>query len=84
MLEADLLRHGVAARSITAAYSEGFRDGGWLKIENVTSPLEVRISVPEDGNYRIKIKPVSQVLEAPMRIGFKGGAMQTIEKQSGH
>jgi hypothetical protein len=82
-LEALLLSRGVAARAITASYFHGYVNGGWLRVENVISPLEIPIAVPEDGDYRVRLKPVSHVLEQPMRIGFKGGQMQTFERRIG-
>jgi len=83
-LEAPLLSRGLAARAITEAYSKGYVNGGWLLIEKVTAPLEIPIPLPEDAAYRVRLKPVSHVLEQPMRIGLKGGPMQTFEKRAGH
>jgi hypothetical protein len=83
-LEASLQSRGVAARAITEGYSNGYINGGWLLVENMSSPLEIPIPLPEDGAYRVRLKPVSHVLEQPMRIGFKDGQMQTFEKRVDH
>ena len=83
-LEPALQSRGIAARSITAGYGEGYLNGGWLRVDNVASPLEIPIIVPEDGAYRVRVKPVSHVLQNPIRAGFKGGLMQTFEKRDGH
>ncbi|MEP0844416.1 MAG: DUF2961 domain-containing protein [Phycisphaerae bacterium] len=83
-LEAELAGRGLAARAITAGLGDGYSDGGWLRIDKVESPVEVKIPVPTDGMYRVHIKPVSHVLERPLKIGFKGGPMRTFEKQPGH
>jgi len=82
-LEAGLRGRGIAARAITAGYSEGYADGGWLRIDDLNSPLEIPIPVREDGVYNVRLKPVNHVLEHPLRCGLKDAAMHTFEKRAG-
>lgn len=81
-LEATLRARKVAVRCESTPLAE-FTRGGWLRIDQLTTGVELPIPVPVDGTYRVRIKPVSQVLDQPIRIGLKGGNMVTFEKRPG-
>lgn len=81
-LEAELRSRGIAATSITTNVHDGYKSGGWLRIEVPRAPIEIRIPVPEDGTYRVALKPVNYLAERPIRLSLKGGQERTFEKLS--
>lgn len=81
-LETVLRSRNISARALATTLAES-TNGGWLRIENLTSAVEIPIPVPVEDTYRVRLKPVSHVLEKPMRVGLKGGPMQTFEKRPG-
>lgn len=81
-LESLLGQRGVAVRSITAGLADGYRNGGWLRIDPAAGPVEIPIPVPEDGSYRVRLKPVNHVIEKSIRVGLKGGPATVSEKSA--
>ena len=67
-LEPELNTRGVAARGITTSLREGFRNGGYLRVPVDEGKVEFRLPVPEDGNYRVKVKFVNQLIDRPLTV----------------
>lgn len=43
--------------------------------------VEMKIAVGEDGNYRVRLKPVNHLIEGAIEAGLKGGESKRIEKR---
>lgn len=83
-LEAESTRRGIAARSITANLSDGYKNGGWLRIEPAGMPVRLPIAVREEGAYHVVVKPVNALIERGFEIGLDGGEMMAVRKIEGH
>jgi len=82
-LEADLRLRGVAARAMTATPHEGYKNGGWLRVEIPGERVEIPVIVAQEGRYRIRVKPVNHLIDRFIHLGVKGGELQVFEKRSG-
>ena len=82
-LEPVLRDRGVEARAISASLHDGYRRGGWLRIEAPSGRVEVPVPVPAEGQYRLSIKPVNHVVTGSLRITARGGPTVTYEKRTG-
>ncbi len=82
-LEPELLARGVMARGISATLHEGYKDGGWLRIEAPSRSVDVPVPVPAAGTYAISLKPVNHLVEGSVRIRLAGGEARTYEKRPG-
>jgi len=81
-MEPALQSQGIAARAITAELHDGYKNGGWLQVKtDESSKAEMTISVPEDGNYRVQLKPVNHLIKGAIQIGLKDGELKKIEKR---
>jgi hypothetical protein len=81
-IEPELNAQGIAARAITAELHDGYKHGGWLKVQTGDSgKVEMKIAVPVDGNYRVRLKPVNHLIDGAIEVGLKGGELKRIEKR---
>lgn len=79
-LEADCRVRGINARALTANLDQGYASGGWLRIETAGKPVELRIPVPQPGQYEVKVKPVNHVLEGTLRMSLPDNEPRTFQK----
>lgn len=82
--ESALRRAGYAARSITGNSGEGFRKGGYLRIETEGKPVNLDIPVPVEGRYRVAIRPVNSLLEEPTKVRLGQGVELPIQRSGAH
>ncbi|UCD27400.1 MAG: DUF2961 domain-containing protein [Planctomycetota bacterium] len=81
-LEPELQSQGIAARAITAELHDGYKNGGWLRVRTgERGKVEMKIPVPEEGNYRVQLKPVNHIIEGFIEVGLKGSELRRIEKR---
>lgn len=83
-LEPELRARGLTARAITGGTHDGYTNGGWLRIDALSGPIEIPIPVPEDGTWRVQLKPVNHLAEKPVRFGLKGGEPREYRQRGGH
>ena len=83
-LEESLRARGIKARAITANIHDGYHNGGWLRLEAGSEPIEVRIPVPEDGSYHVQVKPVNHLIEQSITLSLQGGSTAQVPKREGH
>lgn len=82
-LEHNLRAMGIKARAISASHHEGYKRGGWLKIQTGDERLEIPIDVPADGTYRVEARPVDHLIEDSIQIGLVGGKKHTVRPVEG-
>lgn len=80
-LEPVLREAGVRCRGITTSLHAGFSNGGYLRIELPPEGVRVPISVPEDGTYRVRVRPVAKLISEPLRLQLAGGEECVVNPQ---
>ena len=82
-LEPVLNARGIEARAITASFREGFRNGGYLRVPLTDGEVQVVVPVPEDGDYRIKVKFVNRLIDQPLSVQSGGSEAISIARHEG-
>jgi hypothetical protein len=71
-LEVPLRAAGVDVKVITVSGQEFLANGGALLLASNGRPVVLSIPVPEDGLYRVEVKPVYGLIEGELQLGVAG------------
>jgi hypothetical protein len=82
ILEEQLRRQGVVTQGMTVNHGQGYRNGGWLRIEMKGEPITVEIPVAHDTAYSVSIRPVDHALSGPITLQLNGNGPVVFERQS--
>ncbi len=82
IVEEQLRRQGIVTQGMTVNHGQGYRNGGWLRIEMKGERITVEIPVARDAPYSVSVRPVDYALSGPMTLQLEGNGPVVIERQS--
>jgi hypothetical protein len=78
-LEPILRQRGIAARALRTGETLAI-GGGFLQIDAPGKVVEIPVSVPAPGKYRVAVRLYGARCRAAVAMGLEGGSMQTVKK----
>jgi len=81
LLEIPLRKNGISVRSVMVIGQEWLR-GGALSIDTEGREVEIPIAVPQDGIYRVEVKPVYALIDDTMTLRAGNGTPVKVKKQT--